>query len=119
MTVGEIDLDGTLIVITHPLEIVSAGDGVSDGMVGADARQAFGVDDGTQGGVGMCGPGFSTLEAWADRPTNPFLMSVTPPANQIFVEKGTGITRRGSARDVRRRPDQRRRRRSNDDRWRD
>lgn len=47
---------GAFLVITHPLEIVSAGDGVSDGMVGADARQAFGVDDGTQGGVGMCGP---------------------------------------------------------------
>ena len=41
------------VVITHPLGIVSSYDGLADRVVGAGSSEAFSVDDGAQGGVGL------------------------------------------------------------------
>ena len=40
-------------VITHPLGIVSSYDCLADRVIGAGSSEAFSVDDGAQGGVGL------------------------------------------------------------------
>ncbi len=53
MMIMESILDDALNVITHPLGIVSSHDGLADRVIGAGSCEAFSVDDGAQGGVGL------------------------------------------------------------------